>query len=570
MREGHVRVFKVVGWAAGLSLAIFLLSPGAWVVFGDIRSETHLQPPTVSGIGPKSFKVSWAPYGQFDKTTNYQVRIDHELFGGSTLGTSMQVTGAFPGTTYKIYVITYHKGLMIGVSSPTDVLTGPARVATPTVTDITTSTFVLHWLPVPTATAYHVIDDSGKILATVSATETSVLLTGFNPGQTVTVRVVAQNPSSLGEPSNPLTVILLPKPPELTINVSQIASTSFLVSWNLVEGASSYTVFLGTDSYATVGSSVASLRVQGQEPGASVTVKVRAENPSGVSEYSGEKVVRLLPATPGPLSVTDIGSTTFVLHWPQLSGVTSYQVFNDKSWHLANINAPAEFATIKGGFNPGEIATITLVARNETGDSDHSPPIWVIFPTSTASGSATTTPPVAITALLWSCIPGSDVPPLWLKDADGRRFPLTELARSGPVVFVAGPGAGTPAQPFSLGLIRSIARDPDFGNLRFAVGVSGRGREPLSRKSFPMGTSGLFFLDSPLPEELAVGEGAEPAGILISGKGKVLRSFRVFSAAQLKKDLAEGLGEIFHPITPEGERLLLERSRFEDIHRLNR
>lgn len=332
-----------------MALVVLVLGLPAWgASFEHSRlAGEHLQVPKISEIRPASFRVGWATYASADATTHYQVRIDHALFGASLTGDHTTVSSLNPGRTYKVEVITYHQGAMIGISSPTTVLTGPAAPLTLYAADVTSSTFMLHWTPVPTATAYHVVDASGKVLATAGASDTSALLGGFSPGQAVTVRVVSENPSSLSDASKPLTVVLKPRPPALTVATDQIASSGFLLTWTAVEGASTYTVLIGTSPYAVVASSVTSLRVAGLEPGSLVSVKIMAENSAGPSEYSAEQTVQLRPGDPAKPWVTGLASTTFVLNWNPVRGANSYQIFNDASWHLANVSASLTSTDIK-------------------------------------------------------------------------------------------------------------------------------------------------------------------------------------------------------------------------------
>ncbi len=528
---------------------------GAGFETGRAAGE-HLQAPTISQIRPASFRVGWATYASADATTHYQVRIDHALFGASLTGDHTTVSSLKPGRTYKVEVITYHQGAMIGISSPTTVLTGPAAPLTVYATDVTTSTFQLHWTPVPTATAYHVVDASGKVLATAGASDTSALLGGFSPGQSVTVRVVSENPSSLSDASKPLTVVLKPRPPDLTVATDQIASSGFLLTWTAVEGASSYTVLIGTSPYAVVASSVMSLRVVGLEPGSLVTVKIMAENAAGASEYSAEQTVQLRPGDPAKPWVTDLASTTFVLSWNPVKGAESYQIFNE-AWHLANVSASVTSTLVKSDFNPGEIATITLVARNSTGDSGRSPPVIVQFPSPTASGSATIIPEMSLSPGPDALSPGAPMPDIWLEDAAGNRRSLGTLPRTPPLVirFWKGPPSDR---------LERLMREVHSASARFDNPNSMQIID-LVTNAMPLASCRCWRLAPPEPPALGRIPAETGFCLVIGHDGTIWTAFPITSAARFQAKLEKGL---VLQTQPDDMRRL--KSRFEGLHRITR
>lgn len=517
-----------------------------------VLAGEHLEAPNISEIRPASFRVGWAIFASADSTTHYQVRIDHALFGVSLTGDHATVSSVKPGRTYKVEVITYHQGAMIGISSPTTVLTGPAAPLTVYATDVTSSTFVLHWTLAPTATAYHAVDASGKILATTGASDTSTILSGFSPGQSVTVRVLSENPSSLSDASKPLTVVLKPRPPDLTVTTDQIASSGFLLTWTAVEGASTYTVLIGTSPYAVVASSVTSLRVAGLETGSLVTVKIMAENAGGQSEYSPEQTVRLRPGDPAKPWVTDLASTNCVLNWNPVRGADSYQIFNGASWHLANVSASLTSALISGGFNPGEIATITLVARNTTGDSGHSPPVIVQFPSPTASGSATFIPAMTLLPFSDALSPGAQMPDIWLEDAAGKRRSLGTLPRTPPLIIRIWKG---PPSDRLVRLLREVQAASTLFSPRSTQIID------IVTHAMPLFPGRACRLALPEPSALA-GIPAETAFCLVIEQGGTIRTaFSITSADQFLAMVAQGLTL---QAQPDGIQKL--KSRFDGLH----
>ncbi|MBI3039665.1 redoxin domain-containing protein, partial [bacterium] len=406
------------------------LSPN--YLFGQISSETVF-PPKILGITPNSFSAEMTPPLSANFSTHYQLSLNGALFGASTKNSTILVNHMTPGMTYSVQGIVYQNGEVFGVSSPAQVLLTPPTPSNLSASNISTSSFLLLWKPVSTAIQYKVYRDGKTLLATTLASESSILLTGFQAGELVSVNVVAKNNSGDSFLSNPLIVQLKPKPPVITIVASQIKQTSFALSWSSVESAASYTVFKDDVSFKTVGATVTSLIVDGCEPGATITAYVTAINQSGSSEPSSKTQVLTIPATPPKPWTTSIGTNSFVLGWSTIKGASAYKVYRDVDWQIGYILAPATGSKFSIGFNPGTTASITVVSSNRSGDSFHSPPLSVTFLT-----NATAT----FNFHQFSCSAnknsfrfGEKIPDFSLNDVENRLWNLKELANSHPVVF---------------------------------------------------------------------------------------------------------------------------------------
>ncbi|HEY9069230.1 MAG TPA: fibronectin type III domain-containing protein [Candidatus Ozemobacteraceae bacterium] len=369
-------------YLAEIVMVLGFLATGAFA----LPPRDHLSAPIVSLITPVSFHVGWATYPAADETTHYQPRIGNALYGVSVTGAETTVVGLRPGRTTDVSILTYHRGTLIGVSSPTAVLTGPDAPSALSAYDIATSGFSLRWQPVDTATAYRIYRLPDTLLATVTASSTQTRLVGFQPGETLRIGMTAVNPSSASFFSASITVLLLPAPPVMRVVTSEIGQTSFVVTWTPVAGAATYTVLTDGAVSGGVASDANRYTVSGLAPGSSVAVQVRAENESGSSELSSPPVrVLLLPPTPAAPVAEEIGPKRVKIRWAAIAGVEGYKVWRDHDWLVANVPATVTSVQLVSGINPGDVATYTVSAWNATGDSPQSIGTFVRFPVSVTS-----------------------------------------------------------------------------------------------------------------------------------------------------------------------------------------
>ncbi|RCK79473.1 MAG: fibronectin type III domain-containing protein [Candidatus Ozemobacter sibiricus] len=425
----------------GFLLALVL---NGWV--GAAPPPDHLSPPTISQITPSGFRVSWIPYAQFSPRTHYQVQIDHALYGSSLFGTTTQVEGQSPGTTVAVSVVTFHDGHVIGVSSTTTVLLGPAAPAPVYATEITSSTFRLTWRPVPTADHYRIYLFPEQLLQTVPASVTSLVLGPFTPGASLTVTVVAVNPSSPSAPSDPVWVRLKPPAPRLEVVADEIGTTSFRLRWTVAEGATGYTVYRDGEAVGVTDASTTTFLVASCSPGLVARARVVARNATGESDASNEVAVLLKPARPDRPWATEIATRSFVLNWRLVTGAESFQVFRDGEWHVANVAAPTTSVRLSSGLNPGDTVSMTVKARNATGDSEPSEPVVV-----TLLGGGGASSPRFLALIENLNLPsgrlglraGDQVDHWPLITPDGRRVTLADLLGGKPTLVLVVPATAT-------------------------------------------------------------------------------------------------------------------------------
>lgn len=347
------------------------------------RTEYFNQPPTIRHLSPDSLTVEWTLFPQFNKTTHYQVQLNHALYGASTKQTSKTLTRLQPGGTYKIAVVTYDSGSAVGVSSPTTVLMAPAAPATLSAYDIGTASVGLMWTGVETATSYRIYQSPDKLLVELDAAENKYLLTGFTPGTQVTLKMTAVNATGESVYSADLRVQLLPVGPVVSIVEDLIGQTFFAIRWKPVDNAVAYKIIVNDSEVASVGANISEYRIENLPAGTTVSVKMTVLNATGVSETSEPLIVQLIPATP-VLAVAQVSSYSCTLQWSVANGATYYKIYLDDQWAIQNVPSTINTVTLTEHITPGKTANYTVRASNGTGESPHSNKVTVTFTATSA------------------------------------------------------------------------------------------------------------------------------------------------------------------------------------------
>lgn len=334
--------------------------------------------PTVNHVKPDTLDVSWTLFPDFNKTTHYQVQINHTLYGSSTKATAMRLEGLQPGGVYDVSVVTYDNGSAKGVSSPTRVLMAPQSPKLLGTYEIGTSSVGIYWQKVDTALKYRIYEHPDTLLAEVAADQTKTHLTGLQSGKLYVLRMTAINSTGESFMSEPLNVQLLPPPPVFSFIEKEIGDTWFTLKWQEVANAIRYHIFVNESEVASAGASINQYRVEGLPAGTAASVRMTAVNSSGSSEQSEAVIIQLLPATP-LLAVSDVSSYSCTLAWSVANGATYYKVYENNEWAIMNVPATINNVTITEHIYVGQTATYTVKAGNGTGESAHSNPVVVTY-----------------------------------------------------------------------------------------------------------------------------------------------------------------------------------------------
>ena len=380
------------------SLLLFLFMIGIIALSGSIlmaednEDETYFnQKPVITKLSNKSIEVRWDHYPSSDQSTHYQVMLDHVYYGHSTQNTKEICNNMTPGSKVEVRVVTFHKGDFKGISTLTEILmpTNPPDFLT---YDIATTSFGILWSGINTATSYNIYNNNNLIASkTESGTENKMLLTGFEPGETLNISMTAVNPGGESPKSEVKVVQLLPVASlTMTIPNNSITSTSFKIKWTKQAYASGYRILINDESFATVDSNTDEYTVSGLNAGTTVSVKIAVMNSAGEDATTESIIVQLKPDAP-ILTATEISSYSCTLTWSVANGANNYKIFENGDNAIYNVPSTITNVTITENVIPGATFHYKVRAVNDIGESEDSNVVEVTFLPST-SGSESTEP----------------------------------------------------------------------------------------------------------------------------------------------------------------------------------
>ena len=301
---------------------------------------------------------------------------------------------------------------------------GPSTTAAPTgvaATQVSSTSATITWNTVAGATSYNlywsttagVTPANGTKIAGVTSPYTQ---TGLTDGYTYYYVVTAV--SSLGEsaPSSQASTSLTPPSAPTGVTAIPASSTSAAITWNAVEGATSYNLYWSTTSGVTPanGTKIAGVTSPytqaGLTDGYTYYYVVTAVNAVGESTASSQASLSLMPpSVPTGVTATP-GNGQIQVSWTAGSGAASYNIY-----YSATSGAGTGGTKITGASNPYSLTGLTgekpyyfvVTAVNIFGESSASSQVsatpqtvnvsgnWVGTYTSTAHGSGPGT--IAIT-----------------------------------------------------------------------------------------------------------------------------------------------------------------------------
>jgi len=380
-----IKAKNIVG-TSGFSLPANA-KPSAFAVL----PETPAVP--VVTVGNRELSVNWPPvegalfYEVWTGTTNNPASAQKN--GGDVSGTSVTLTGLTNETTYYIWVKAKNN---IGVSelSPRASGTPSASAATPSAPQAAPTVIAgsgqltVNWQAVEGASVYEVWagTDTNPTLAAKRGGDVaglSSVITGLTNGTVYYVWVKAKNtvgvscfsPMASGTPREINVSGKIPMAPIVGNGNEQISLT-----WQAVEGATAYEVWLGTVNNSTSAAKngadiTASLSavISGLSNGTTYYIWLKAKNSISTSGFSlvasGKPIANAtaptLSASNGQLSVT----------WATIAGADQYEVFygtgiNPPQTASQTVNAPVTSATISGLVN-GTTYNVWIRGKNATG-----------------------------------------------------------------------------------------------------------------------------------------------------------------------------------------------------------
>ena len=282
----------------------------------------------------------------------------------------------------------------------------------------------LTWDAVSGADSYNVyraVSGEGAYTKINSTTATSYVNTGAKEGVTYYYKITAVNSSGEGEFSNIVSgqvkTMTQQKPSAPVVRIgNSAASGKPMLTWNAVEGATSYRIYRSTSKgsgYSLLGTTTAtSYTNTGAKAGTTYYYRVKACSDAGLSPYSNIVSGQAKSVTPKlSAPVVKIGHSASsgkpMLTWNAVSGATSYKVYRAASQNgtyslLGTVTATSYTNT---GAKAGTTYWYKVKAVNTAGESAYSNIVsgWATVTTLTLGHSSTSGKP----QLTWKAVSGA-------------------------------------------------------------------------------------------------------------------------------------------------------------------
>ncbi|KAM3603497.1 uncharacterized protein V6R79_023588 [Siganus canaliculatus] len=347
-----------------------------------------------SEIGPRSFVVSW----EMDSTNveSYMVQFKPADDDGAHY-VSMSVPGRTlttylphlnPLTRYEVNVYAqYDKGDSLPVTGYESTTEEQGSVQNLRVSEETTSSFRVSWLPAPGAVTryrltYHPVnDDRSRLEAATVGAETAIVLEQLQPKTTYRVTVVPEYQSSQGAPQQTDGTTKEARGSPRDLRVFDETVSSMKVSWEPAPGS----VLQYRLSYRpSAGGPKKDLSVKGDarvallknlQPGTQYDISVAARYSSGLGDaLEGQGTTLEEVGPPQNLVTSDVTDSSFVASWTAAPGsVSSYRLqwkslFSEESGEKT---VPGHVtSTVLDRLSPETLYQVSVVAAYERQNSD--------------------------------------------------------------------------------------------------------------------------------------------------------------------------------------------------------
>lgn len=397
---------------------ITAIAPGTAVITaktlnGEWRAAATV---TVQKIGAPQLLAATAGDGcvtldwkQVEGATGYQI------FTGAASGTyempeatvvssvySHTVEGLTNGTPYYFIIKATHPGGNSVASNemsatPVEPLPGAPVLHAANPGD---SQVVLSWEPAEGAASYRIYARSaagvyGLPTETVSGSVYDYTAADLANGEMYSFRVDAVNSTGFATPSNEVTAMpVAPIPSAPVLSLFQAGNAHAILSWQPVERADKYQVFMSTEPgvyaapSATVSHSVYSYQAEGLTNGSAYYFVVKAVNTGGVGSASNEVLAepRTVPEAPTYVTATASNSQATVSFTAPADGgspITGYEVVSTPG--EITVTGTASPVTVTGLTN-GVSYTFTVRAVNSEGTGAASEASNAVTPAASGGG----------------------------------------------------------------------------------------------------------------------------------------------------------------------------------------
>ncbi|WP_198851133.1 fibronectin type III domain-containing protein [Alicyclobacillus sp. SO9] len=288
--------------------------------------------PTHSNVKQTGWTESWSAVSG---AAGYNVYINGTKVNSSPVnGTNYNVIGEKADTSYSVIVTAIIGSGQSAQSPPDSVTTLPNAPGAPTGlthSSVMQTGWTESWNAVSGVASYNVYVNGTKVNSSpVKKTNYSVSGESANTTYHVTVRAVNAGGESVASSADKVTT--LPNAPGAPTGLSHsnVTQTGWTESWNAVNGAASYNVYVNGTKVNSSPVKKTNYSVSGESANTTYHVTVRAVNAGGESVASSADKVTTLPnalGAPTGLSHSSVMQTGWTESWNAVSGATSYNVY---------------------------------------------------------------------------------------------------------------------------------------------------------------------------------------------------------------------------------------------------
>ncbi|MFA6064133.1 MAG: fibronectin type III domain-containing protein [Gallionella sp.] len=276
--------------------------------------------PTASNVTATGVTVNWQAVAGATSYTVYQNGVALPAVAGTA--TSRVITGLTTGLSYSFSVTANNASGNSARSGVLNFLMTTGLVPS----NLMDTEVTLSWPAVPGATDYSIYQDGVFWYYQMATAGTSLVANGLLPETTYAFNVVWGTPSGNSARSAPLNVTTLPMTPAAPLP-GPVTSTSAVLTWPAIAGATSYTVY--QDGVALPSVAGLTTTATGLTPGATYNYTLAYTKGGATTLQSLPLPVVTMPATPAAPVGSALTGTGLTLSWPAATGATGYVVYQN-------------------------------------------------------------------------------------------------------------------------------------------------------------------------------------------------------------------------------------------------
>nr|CAB3265300.1 receptor-type tyrosine-protein phosphatase eta-like [Phallusia mammillata] len=344
----------------------------------EVQTQTVPLPPSslrVTTVTSQSINVEWSvAFGArsyiVNVTNSENVAMTRSL---DATNNNIGINGLSAGTRYNIRVFSVGDQERISQTGSPIVTqqTAPNSPQNLAISEVTKSSLTLRWNKEKGADSYivmyHEIDES---LITNVTTKTPMIVFGkLNPVTEYRFTVIAVSPDGhMSRNSESITKMTLIDAPD-TIEINDVTTSAVSLSWDTVEGASSYLLQVLPDvdgASITFPSDDVHDDVTGLVAGTRYRFRVTSVDPKGrrSPSWSREVVAVTVPLPPNEVTTSLVTSQSFVLQWEEMKGAVTYDVIVRDGSNVVTSQKVRTTRMSVVGLEPGTLYSVEVKSIN--------------------------------------------------------------------------------------------------------------------------------------------------------------------------------------------------------------